>query len=137
MNPLLPDEPNGKTSVCAENVFEIWERTKADRSAQLVFCDLSTPKNDGKFNVYADIRAKLTERGVPANEIAFIHDADTEAKKAELFAKVRKGQIRVLLGSTQKMGVGTNCQDRLIAIHDLDCPWRPADLAQRLGRIVR
>jgi N12 class adenine-specific DNA methylase/adenine-specific DNA methylase len=137
INPLLPDDPNGKVAVCASNIFRIWHETREERLAQLVFCDLSTPKNDGSFNVYTDMRDKLIAQGIPAEEIAFIHDADTEAKKKELFAKVRKGQIRVLMGSTQKMGAGTNVQDRLIALHDLDCPWRPADLEQRLGRIVR
>jgi len=137
INPLLPDDPNGKVSVCAENVFRIWDESKANRSAQLVFSDLSTPKGDGSFNVYDDLKQKLIAKGVPAEEIAFIHEADTETKKKELFAKVRKGQIRVLVGSTQKMGAGTNVQDKLIALHDLDCPWRPSDLAQRLGRIVR
>ena len=137
INPMLPDDPEGKAAVCAGNVFRIWEETKPGRSTQMVFCDLSTPKGDGTFNVYEDIRARLIEKGVPDEEIAFIHHADTETKKKELFAKVRKGQVRVLLGSTQKMGAGTNAQDRLIALHDLDCPWRPSDLAQRLGRIVR
>jgi hypothetical protein len=137
LNPLLPDDPEGKVSVCAGNVFRIWEEHKSGRRAQLVFCDLSTPKSDGSFNVYDDLKQKLTAKGVPAGEIAFIHDADTETKKAALFAKVRSGQVRVLMGSTQKMGAGTNVQKRLIALHDLDCPWRPSDLAQRLGRIVR
>ena len=137
INPLAADDENGKVSVCARNVFDIWERTKEQRSAQMMFCDLSTPKGDGSFNVYDDLKKKLMEKGVPEEEIAFIHDANTEARKKELFAKVRSGQVRVLIGSTQKMGAGTNCQDRLIALHDLDCPWRPSDLAQRLGRIVR
>jgi N12 class adenine-specific DNA methylase len=137
MNPMLPDDPEGKVSVCAENVFGLWERHREKRLTQLVFSDLSTPKGDGSFNVYDDLRAKLIAKGVPEHEIAFIHDADTEAKKKELFAKVRQGNVRVLMGSTQKMGAGTNVQDRLIALHDLDCPWRPSDLAQRLGRIVR
>ncbi len=143
INPLLPDEPEGKVAACADNILRIWEEGKAERHTQLVFSDLSTPKSADKetgeraFNVYDDIRDKLTAKGVPAEEIAFIHDADTEAKKKELFAKVRKGQIRVLLGSTQKMGAGTNVQDRLKGLGDLDCPWRPSDLAQRLGRIVR
>lgn len=143
INPMLPDDPEGKVAICADNVFRIWEESKAGRMAQLVFSDLSTPKPIDKetgeraFNVYDDLRGKLIAKGVPAEEIAFIHDADTEAKKKELFAKVRKGQIRVLMGSTQKMGAGTNVQDRLIALHDLDCPWRPSDLAQRLGRVVR
>ena len=134
---LSPDDPNGKVAVCARNVFQIWEQTKAQRSAQLVFCDLSTPKGDGSFNVYDDLKQKLMEKGVPEDEIAFIHEADTDVRKQALFAKVRAGTVRVLMGSTQKMGAGTNCQDRLIALHDLDCPWRPSDLAQRLGRIVR
>lgn len=137
MNELLPDNETGKTAACAENVFEIWERTKEARSTQMVFCDLSTPHGDGKFNVYDDIRDKLIARGIPAEEIAYIHSAETEAKKKELFGKVRSGQIRVLLGSTQKMGAGTNVQQKLIALHHLDCPWRPADLQQREGRIVR
>ena len=137
INPLAADDENGKVSVCAGNVFDIWERTKEQRSAQMIFCDLSTPKGDGSFNVYDDLKKKLMAKGVPEEEIAFIHDANTEVRKKELFAKVRSGQVRVLIGSTQKMGAGTNCQDRLIALHDLDCPWRPSDLAQRLGRIVR
>lgn len=137
INPLAADDPNGKVAVCARNVFRIWEQTKEKRSAQLVFCDLSTPTKDGSFNVYDDLKKKLMEQGIPEDEIAFIHDADSEAKKKELFAKVRTGQIRVLMGSTQKMGAGTNVQDKLIALHDLDCPWRPSDLQQRLGRIVR
>ena len=137
VQPLAPDDENGKAAVCARNVFRIWEQTREQRSAQLVFCDLSTPKGDGTFNVYDDLRKKLMEKGVPEDEIAYIHDANTEARKKELFARVRAGQVRVLIGSTQKMGAGTNVQDRLIALHDLDCPWRPSDLAQRLGRIVR
>ena len=137
INPLAMDDENGKTSVCARNVFATWERTSEQRGAQLVFCDLSTPKGDGAFNVYDDLRKKLMEKGIPEEEIAFIHDANTEAKKKELFGKVRSGQVRVLMGSTQKMGAGTNVQDRLVALHDLDCPWRPSDLAQRLGRIIR
>lgn len=137
INPLLPDDPDGKVAACADNVFRIWEQHREKRLTQLVFCDLSTPKADGTFNVYDDLKAKLMAKGIPEHEIAFIHNADTEARKKELFAKVRKGQIRVLMGSTQKMGAGTNVQDKLIALHDLDCPWRPSDLAQRLGRIVR
>ncbi|MDR2043322.1 MAG: DEAD/DEAH box helicase family protein [Clostridium sp.] len=137
INEMLPDDPNGKVAVCAANVFRIWDENKEKRSTQLVFSDLSTPHGDGKFNVYDDLKQKLIAKGIPEEEIAFIHDANTEVKKKELFAKVRKGQIRVLMGSTQKMGAGTNVQDRLIALHDLDCPWRPSDLAQRLGRIVR
>ena len=137
INPLAADDPNGKVAVCARNVFRIWEQTKEQRSTQLVFCDLSTPTKDGSFNVYDDLKKKLMEQGIPEDEIAFIHDADSEVKKKALFAKVRAGQIRVLMGSTQKMGAGTNVQDRLIALHDLDCPWRPSDLQQRLGRIVR
>lgn len=136
-NPLAPDDENGKVSTCAKNVFEIWDKEKEERTTQLVFCDLSTPKGDGSFNVYDDLRQKLLDRGIPGEEIAYIHDANTEAKKKELFAKVRSGQVRILMGSTAKMGAGTNVQDRLIALHDLDCPWRPSDLAQRLGRIVR
>lgn len=137
ISPLLPDDPDGKVAACAANVFRIWEQHREKRLTQLVFCDLSTPKADGTFNVYDDLKAKLMAKGVPEHEISFIHNADTEARKKELFAKVRKGQIRVLMGSTQKMGAGTNVQDKLIALHDLDCPWRPSDLAQRLGRIVR
>lgn len=155
INPLAADDPNGKVATCARNVIRIWEQTKEQRSAQLVFCDLSTPnkntpiemqKNEegiyemipNQFtDVYNDLKKKLMEAGVPEEEIAFIHDANTEARKKELFSKVRSGQVRILMGSTQKMGAGTNVQDRLIALHDLDCPWRPSDLAQRLGRIVR
>ena len=137
IQPLAPDDPNGKVAVCARNVFRIWEQTKEKRSAQLVFCDLSTPTTDGSFSVYDDLKKKLMDAGIPEEEIAFIHTADSEAKKKELFSKVRSGQVRVLLGSTAKMGAGTNVQDRLIALHDLDCPWRPSDLQQRLGRIVR
>ncbi|MCI9265058.1 MAG: DEAD/DEAH box helicase family protein [Oscillospiraceae bacterium] len=137
INPLAADDPNGKVAVCAHNVYQIWERTKEQRSAQLVFCDLSTPKGDGSFNVYDDLKKKLMEAGIPEEEIAFIHEANTEVRKKELFARVRSGQVRILMGSTQKMGAGTNVQDRLVALHDLDCPWRPSDLAQRLGRIVR
>lgn len=137
MNPLLPDDPNSKLNACVRNVLRIWEEGKEDRLTQLLFCDLSTPKNDGNFNVYDDIKTKLIAGGVPENEIAFIHDADSEAKKKELFAKVRTGQVRVLLGSTQKMGAGTNCQDRLIALHHLDVGWRPSDMTQRNGRIIR
>ncbi len=155
VNPLAADDPNGKVGTCARNVYRIWEQTKEKRSAQLIFCDLSTPGKDipiqmrqneegtyemipGQFtNVYDDLCIKLIAMGVPTEEIAFIHTANTEVKKKELFAKVRSGQVRVLLGSTQKMGAGTNIQDKLIALHDLDCPWRPSDLQQRLGRIVR
>ena len=137
INPLAADDPNGKVATCARNVIRIWEQTREKRSAQLVFCDLSTPKDDGSFSVYNDLKKKLMEAGIPEEEIAFIHDANTEARKKELFSKVRSGQVRILMGSTQKMGAGTNVQDRLIALHDLDCPWRPSDLAQRLGRIVR
>ncbi|WP_242622560.1 helicase-related protein [Intestinimonas timonensis] len=137
IQPLAPDDPDGKVAVCARNVYRIWEQTKEKRSTQLVFCDLSTPTTDGSFSVYDDLKKKLLDAGIPEDEIAFIHTADSEAKKKELFAKVRAGQVRVLMGSTQKMGAGTNVQDRLIALHDLDCPWRPSDLQQRLGRIVR
>ena len=137
INPLLPDHPESKVNTCAENVFNIWEKTAAARLTQLVFCDFSTPNADGRFNVYDDIKGKLIERGVPEKEIAFIHDANTEARKKELFEKVRQGTVRVLFGSTFKMGSGTNVQDRLIHLHDLDCPWRPSDLEQRAGRIVR
>ena len=155
INPLAADDPNGKVATCARNVYRIWEQTKEQRSAQLVFCDLSTPSKtrpiemqengDGVYemipdqftDVYNDLKKKLVEAGIPEEEIAFIHDANTEARKKELFARVRSGQVRILLGSTQKMGAGTNVQDHLIALHDLDCPWRPSDLQQRLGRIVR
>ncbi len=136
MNSLLPDDPDSKANACVERVFTIWEKTKAQRSAQMIFCDLSTPRADG-FDVYNDIRDKLVARGIPKEEVQFIHDADTEAKKAELFGKVRSGAVRVLMGSTQKMGAGTNVQTRLCALHHLDCPWRPADIAQRNGRMVR
>lgn len=136
MNPILPDDPDSKANACVERVFTIWERTKAHRSTQMIFCDLSTPRADG-FDVYNDIRDKLVARGIPKEEVQFIHDADTEAKKAELFGKVRSGAVRVLMGSTQKMGAGTNVQTRLCALHHLDCPWRPADIAQRNGRMVR
>ena len=137
MNPLLPDDPNSKLNACVRNVLRIYEDGQSDKLTQLLFCDLSTPKNDGTFNVYEDIRAKLIQSGVPEEEIAFIHDADTEAKKKDLFAKVRTGYVRVLLGSTQKMGAGTNVQDRLVAVHHLDVGWRPADMTQRNGRIIR
>ena len=137
MNELLPESETGKVVACAQNVFEIWQRTADQRSTQMIFCDLSTPYNDGHFNVYDAIRDKLIAIGIPAEEIAYIHGANTEVKKKELFGKVRSGQIRVLLGSTQKMGAGTNVQKKLIALHHLDCPWRPADLQQREGRIIR
>ena len=137
MNPMLPDDPNSKVNACMENVYRIWDETSADRLTQLVFCDFSTPNKDGRFNVYVDIRDKLLAKGIPENEVAFIHDYNTEAQKKDLFANVRSGKVRVLFGSTFKMGAGTNAQDRLVATHDLDCPWRPADLAQRAGRIVR
>ena len=158
INPLLEDFENSKVNVCADNIFKIWKETEDEKLTQLVFCDLSTPKSlgaddnpyemelvDGKWklkdrqftDVYTDLKRKLIKKGIPENEIAFIHDADTEAKKKEVFAKVRKGEIRILMGSTQKMGAGTNCQDKLVALHDLDCPWRPSDLIQRSGRIIR
>ena len=137
INDSLPDFEGSKINACVENVYAIWEKTAQQRSTQLVFCDLSTPKSDGSFNVYDDIRKKLIARGVPESEIRFIHEADTEAKKTELFKKVRKGDVRILLGSTQRLGAGTNVQDKLIALHDLDCPWRPSDLEQRSGRIIR
>ena len=137
MNPLLPDDPDSKLNACVGNVLRIWQDGQADKLTQLVFCDLSTPKNDGTFNVYDDIKTKLIANGVPVEEIAFIHDADTEAKKKDLFAKVRTGQVRVLLGSTQKMGAGTNVQDKLVAVHHLDVGWRPSDMTQRNGRIIR
>ena len=134
---MLPDEEHSKAKTCVDKAFEIWEDTKGEKSAQLIFCDLSTPKGDGTFNVYEDIRNKLMEKGVPAEEIAFIHQANTELRKAELFSKVRSGQVRFLLGSTAKMGAGTNVQDRLIALHHLDVPWRPSDIEQQEGRILR
>ena len=137
LNDMLPDEENSKASTCVEKAYKIWENTKEQKSAQLIFCDLSTPKGDGTFNVYEDIKNKLMEKGVPEQEIAFIHDANTELRKAELFAKVRSGQVRFLLGSTAKMGAGTNVQDRLIALHHLDVPWRPSDIEQQEGRILR
>ena len=137
VNPMLPSDPNSKAAKCAENVFEIWQRTVDRRSAQMIFCDLSTPKDDGTFSVYDDIHAKLLELGIPENEIAFIHNAKSEVQKKDLFGKVRSGQVRILLGSTQRMGAGTNCQQKLIALHHLDCPWRPSDLQQREGRIIR
>lgn len=137
LNDMLPDFEGSKINACVDNIYRIWEETADKKSAQLVFCDLSTPKNDGTFSVYNDIRKKLIERGVPESEVRFIHEADTDVKKKELFQKTRKGEVRVLLGSTQKMGAGTNVQDRLIALHDVDCPWRPSDLEQRSGRIIR
>lgn len=137
INPLLPDNPDSKVNVCVKNVFVIWDKTKDDRSTQLLFSDMSTPKGDGEFNIYDDIREKLVAMGIPKQEIAFIHEANSDKQKDELFAKVRKGDVRILLGSTQKMGAGTNVQNKLIALHDLDVPWRPADLEQRAGRIVR
>ena len=137
MNPLLPDEPGSKVNACMENILRIYKEGDAQKLTQLVFCDLSTPHGDGSFNVYDDIRDKLVASGIPKEEIQFIHDADTEIKKKDLFAKVRSGQVRILFGSTQKLGAGTNVQDRLIALHDLDAPWRPGDLEQRAGRIVR
>lgn len=136
-NPMLPDEDSSKVNACLDNIYRIWLESSEQRSAQLVFCDLSTPHNDGKFNVYDDLKMKLIERGVPEEEIAFIHEANTETKKAELFGNVRAGKVRILLGSTAKMGAGTNVQKRLIALHHLDIPWRPADIAQREGRILR
>ena len=137
IDPMLPDEPDSKVNVCVDNVYRIWEEHAATKATQLVFCDLSTPKNDGTFNVYDDMREKLIARGIPAGQIRFIHEATTDAQKKELFGKVRSGEVRVLFGSTPKMGAGTNVQDRLIAIHNLDCPWRPSDLEQRQGRIER
>ena len=137
LNDMLPDFEDSKINACVDNIYRIWEETADKKSAQLVFCDLSTPKNDGTFSVYNDIRKKLIERGIPESEVKFIHEADTDIKKKELFQKTRKGEVRVLLGSTQKMGAGTNVQDRLIALHDVDCPWRPSDLEQRSGRIIR
>ncbi|HGD3822046.1 TPA: helicase-related protein [Streptococcus agalactiae] len=137
INPLLPDNPDSKVNVCVKNVFSIWDKTKENKSTQLLFSDMSTPKGDGEFNIYDDIREKLVAMGIPKEEIAFIHEANSDKQKDELFAKVRKGDVRILLGSTQKMGAGTNVQNKLIALHDLDVPWRPADLEQRAGRIVR
>lgn len=137
VNPMLPDNEAGKVNACVENVYRLWQESRERKLTQLVFCDLSTPKSDGSFNVYEDVRQKLILHDIPSGEIAFIHDADTEVKKKELFAKVRKGQVRILLGSTFRMGAGTNVQDLLIALHDLDCPWRPRDLEQRSGRIIR
>lgn len=137
LNELLLDAEKSKVNTCVENAFQVWEEGKADRTTQLIFCDLSTPKGDGTFNVYDDVRNKLTEKGIPKEEIAFIHEYNTEAKKAELFAKVRAGQVRILMGSTPKLGAGTNVQDRLIALHHLDCPWKPSDLEQQEGRILR
>lgn len=137
INEMLPDYETNKVSVCADNIYKIWEENKEQKLTQLVFCDMSTPHNDGTFNVYDDIKTKLINKGIPENEIEFIHNAGTEVKRKELFAKVRSGQVRVLIGSTPKMGAGTNCQDKLIALHDLDCPWRPSDLTQRSGRIRR
>ena len=137
MNPMLPDDPGSKVNACVGNVLKIWKDGQADRLTQMIFCDMSTPKGDGSFNVYDDIRSKLIFQGVPEKEIAFIHTANTDAKKKELFAKVRSGQVRILMGSTQKMGAGTNCQDRLVALHHLDVGWRPSDMTQRNGRIIR
>lgn len=137
INPLLPDNPDSKVNVCVKNVFSIWDKTRENKSTQLLFSDMSTPKGDGEFNIYDDIREKLVAMGIPKEEIAFIHEANSDKQKDELFAKVRKGEIRILMGSTQKMGAGTNVQNKLIALHDLDVPWRPADLEQRAGRIVR
>ena len=134
---MLPDNENSKAAACVEKAFHIWESTKEQKSTQLIFCDLSTPKGDGTFNVYEDIRDRLVKKGVPEGEVAFIHSANTDTRKDELFAKVRSGQVRFLLGSTQKMGAGTNVQDRLIALHHLDIPWRPADIEQQEGRILR
>ena len=137
INELLPDYKDSKVEKCSENIYKIWNDTKEDKLAQLVFCDLSTPKGDGAFDVYTDLKRKLIDKGIPEEEIEFIHNANTELKKKELFAKVRAGNVRILMGSTVKMGAGTNCQDKLIALHDLDCPWRPSDLIQRSGRIIR
>ena len=137
MNEMLPDEPESKVNRCVDNAFKVWEESAADRGTQLIFCDLSTPKADGTFNVYDDVREKLVAAGVPESEIEFIHNADTEAKKAALFSKVRSGDVRVLLGSTAKMGAGTNVQSRLVAVHHLDVGWKPSDMTQRNGRIIR
>ncbi len=137
LNELLPDAEKSKVNTCVENAFQVWEEGKEQKTTQLIFCDLSTPKGDGTFNVYDDVRNKLTEKGIPKEEIAFIHEYNTEVKKTELFAKVRAGQVRILMGSTPKLGAGTNVQDRLIALHHLDCPWKPSDLEQQEGRILR
>ena len=137
INPLLPDDPESKVNTCVEKVLEIWENGSDRKLTQMIFCDLSTPKKDSQFNVYDDIRSKLIAKGIPDSEIAFIHNAKTEQQKKDLFAKVRTGQVRILLGSTEKMGAGTNCQDKLIAVHHLDVPWRPSDMTQRNGRIIR
>jgi len=137
MNPLLPDDPASKLNACVRNVLQIWEDGRGQKLTQLLFCDLSTPKNDGQFNGYDDIKTKLLAAGVPESEVAFIHSADTEAKKAALFSKVRSGDVRILLGSTAKMGAGTNVQDRLVAVHHLDVGWKPSDMTQRNGRIIR
>jgi ATP-dependent helicase YprA (DUF1998 family) len=136
LNDMLPDAEGSKANACVKNVYRIWKDSMEDKSAQIIFCDLSTPKADA-FNIYDDVRGKLAAMGIPQEEIAFIHEAATEAKKAELFAKVRSGQVRILLGSTPKLGAGTNVQDRLIALHHLDCPWKPAELDQQDGRILR
>jgi SNF2 family DNA or RNA helicase len=137
MNPLLPDDENSKVNMCMRNIYEIWEKTKENKLTQLMFCDFSTPKKNGLFNIYDDIKNKLVNKGIPENEIAYIHDANNENRKEELFDKVCKGQIRVLMGSTAKLGMGTNVQNRLVAIHELDCPWKPAEIEQREGRIIR
>jgi hypothetical protein len=137
LNEMLPDAEVSKVNTCVENAFSVWKEGTADRTTQLIFCDLSTPKNDGRFNVYDDVRNKLTAKGIPQEEIAFIHEYNTETRKAELFAKVRAGQVRILMGSTPKLGAGTNVQDRLVALHHLDCPWKPSDLEQQEGRILR
>ena len=137
LNEILPDAEKSKVNTCVENAFQVWDEGKTDRTTQLIFCDLSTPKGDGTFNVYDDVRNKLAARGIPKEEIAFIHEYNTETKKADLFAKVRAGQVRILMGSTPKLGAGTNVQDRLIALHHLDCPWKPSDLEQQEGRILR
>lgn len=137
INPMLPDFEGSKLNACADNIFSLWDKTKEDRLAQMVFCDISTPNGARKFNVYDDLKEKLIAKGIPENEIAFIHDAKTNQQKQDIFSQVRSGKIRVIIGSTSKMGAGTNCQDKLIALHNLDCPWRPADLQQREGRIIR
>lgn len=137
INNMLPDDPNSKVNACVKNVYEIWQNTSEEKSTQMIFCDLSTPKNDGSFNIYDDIKSKLVDKGIPENQVAFIHDCKTDEQKQVLFTKVRNGDVRVLLGSTGKMGTGTNCQQKLKALHHLDCPFRPADLEQRNGRIIR
>src|SRR5699024_871935 len=137
IDPRLPDDPGSKVNACVEKTFQLWQDTAADKRTQVIFCDQSTPKSDGSFNVYDDIKTKLIDRGVPKKEIAFIHDASTDAQKSMLFSRVRSGQVRIVLASTSKMGAGTNIQDKLLALHHLDVPWRPSDVEQQEGRILR